>query len=345
MTWKYEERGNMIAKSHPARILITGATGYIGARLLRRLEQDALPLRCLARDPSRLEPKTADTTEVVKGDLLDFSSLAKVLQGVHTAFYLVHSMNTQGNFESEDHQAAINFARAAHQAGVQRIIYVGGLGDSTSSLSPHLRSRQDVGRVLRTFGCQVIELRASIVIGAGSLSFELVRCLVERLPVMICPKWVATHAQPIAIEDLLAYLKAALNWSSKESRVFEVGGPDRATYGDIMKEYARQRGLRRWLISVPVLTPRLSSLWLALVTPIYARIGRKLVESMRNPTIVTDTSALDVFSVRPRGLVDAIDRAITSEDSEITRVQINHNPRLNYREGNQRQWLAKQQAM
>jgi uncharacterized protein YbjT (DUF2867 family) len=319
MTWKYEERVNMTAKENPGRVLVTGATGYIGARLLKRLEQQDLLLRCLARDPQRLAEQTADTTEVMQGDLLDFSSLAPSLRDIHTAFYLVHSMDTEGDFESEDHQAALNFARAAHQAGVQRIIYVGGLGDSSSSLSPHLRSRQDVGKALRTFGCQVIELRASIVIGSGSLSYELVRCLVQRLPVMICPKWVATYAQPIAIDDLLDYLQASLHWNSNQSQVFEIGGPDRATYGDIMKEYARQRGLRRWLISVPVLTPRLSSLWLALVTPVYARIGRKLVESMRNPTIVTDSSAMDVFSVRPRGLVDAIAHAISSEDAGTIR--------------------------
>ena len=319
MTWKYEERVNMTAKENPERVLVTGATGYIGARLLKRLEQQDVLLRCLARDPQRLAEQTADTTEVMQGDLLDFSSLAPSFRDIHTAFYLVHSMNTEGDFESEDHQAALNFARAAHQAGVQRIIYVGGLGDSSSSLSPHLRSRQDVGKSLRTFGCQVIELRASIVIGSGSLSYELVRCLVQRLPVMICPKWVATYAQPIAIDDLLDYLQACLHWNSNQSQVFEIGGPDRATYGDIMKEYARQRGLRRWLISVPVLTPRLSSLWLALVTPVYARIGRKLVESMRNPTIVTDSSAMDAFSVRPRGLVDAIAQAISSEDAGTIR--------------------------
>jgi len=319
MTWNYEDAGKMTANKKQRRTLITGATGYIGARLLKRLEEQGVNLRCVVRDPTRLAASTAATTEVIQADLLDFNSLPQALSEVHTAFYLVHSMNTQGNFESEDYQAAANFARAAHEAGVQRIIYVGGLGDPDTSLSPHLRSRQDVGKVLRSFGCQVIELRASIVIGPGSLSYELVRCLVQRLPVMICPKWVATHAQPIAIEDLLDYLEAALRWNQNESQVFEIGGPDRATYGDIMREYARQRGLRRWLISVPVLTPRLSSLWLALVTPVYARVGRKLVESMRNPTVVTDSTALDVFSVRPRGLVDAIAHAISSEDAGTIR--------------------------
>ncbi|NIP87246.1 MAG: DUF2867 domain-containing protein, partial [Planctomycetales bacterium] len=156
-----------------------------------------------------------------------------------------------------------------------------------------------------------------IVIGSGSLSFELVRALVERLPVMICPKWVSTPAQPIAIEDLIAYLLAAMDWQETQDRIFEIGGPDVVTYGQIMQEYARQRGLRRWLIRVPVLTPRLSSLWLALVTPVYARIGRKLVESMRNPTVVQDDGALQAFDIRPRGLAAAIARALVNEDEEL----------------------------
>ena len=311
----------MITNHDQPCVLLTGATGYIGGRLLKRLEKQDLRLRCLARQPRRLAQRTAATTEIVQGDVLDRDSLDACLEGVETAFYLVHSMNSEGDFESEDCQAATNFALAARDAGVKRIIYVGGLGDDTASLSPHLRSRQDVGKALQQAECQVIELRASIVIGSGSLSFELVRSLVERLPLMICPKWVATYAQPIAIEDLLEYLLAALAWQETESRVFEIGGPDRATYGDIMREYARQRGLRRWLISVPVLTPRLSSLWLGLITPIYARVGRKLVESMRNPTVVNDAGALACFSVRPRGLREAIARAVLNEDGEMAQTR------------------------
>jgi hypothetical protein len=167
----------------------------------------------------------------------------------------------------------------------------------------------------------VVEFRASIVIGSGSLSFELVRALVQRLPVMICPKWVGVQTQPIAIEDLLSYLVAALDWEGTASRVFEIGGPDQVSYGDIMREWARQRGLKRWLISVPVLTPRLSSLWLGLVTPVYARVGRKLVDSLRNPTVVKDRTALDEFSVKPRGLPEAIERALTNEDHELTQTR------------------------
>ncbi len=209
----------------------------------------------------------------------------------------------------------INFAKAAHQANVQRIIYLGGLGEG--ALSPHLRSRQEVGEALNTTGVEVIEFRASIVIGSGSLSFEIIRALVERLPVMICPAWVSIAAQPIGIEDLVSYLVEALDLPESGRRIIEIGGADQVSYEDIMREYARQRNLRRLMISVPVLTPRLSSLWLGLVTPVYARIGRKLIDSIRNPTVVRDPSALQLFSVRPKGVREIIARAIVNEDREF----------------------------
>ncbi|REJ94149.1 MAG: DUF2867 domain-containing protein [Planctomycetota bacterium] len=310
-----------IETPQPPRVLLTGATGYIGGRLLPLLERRGGPLRCLVRQPARLVEDVATTTEVVAGDLLDRASLEAALAGIDIAYYLVHSMGSSGDFADADRQAAENFAYAARSQGVRRIVYLGGLGDDAGELSPHLESRHEVGRLLRESGCQVIEFRASIVIGSGSLSFELVRALVERLPVMICPRWVNTLAQPIAVEDVLAYLLEALDWPETESRVFEIGGPDRVTYGDIMQAYARQRGLRRYLISVPVLTPRLSSLWLAVVTPLYARVGRKLVESMRNPTTLNDPAALTSFRVQPRGLAAAIERAVVNEDREIAQTR------------------------
>ena len=302
-------------------ILLTGGTGYVGGRLLPLLEQSEYPLRCLVRHPDYLKGTVQPSTEVAKGDVLDPSSLRNALTGVHTAFYLVHSMSSAGQFEEEDRIGAQNFAQAAKQAGVQRIIYLGGLGDCDDQLSAHLRSRHEVGELLKESHCQVIEMRASIIIGSGSLSFELVRSLVERLPVMICPKWVQTVTQPIGIEDLLAYLMAALRWKKQQSQIFEIGGPQTATYGELMQEYASQRGLRRWLISVPVLTPRLSSLWLGLITPVYARIGRKLIESMRNPTLIRNHTALDEFDVKPRPMSAAIARAIINEDHEISETR------------------------
>src|SRR5579872_3648765 len=298
-------------------ILLTGATGYIGGRLLKGLEKTGCPIRCLARHPEFLKPRVALNTEVVKGDCLDQASLPLAMTGVHTAYYLVHSMGSSGSFEEQDRQAARNFAASARQAGVRRITYLGALGAEGQSLSAHLRSRQEVADILRSSGIPIVEFRASIVIGSGSLSFEMIRALVQRLPVMICPRWVGVKAQPIAVEDVIAYLLQALKLPVGDAAVFEIGGADQVSYGEIMQEYARQCGLRRWMIPVPVLTPRLSSLWLGLVTPIYARVGRKLIESMRNPTLVCDPFALTTFGIKPKGLRESIERALHHENREF----------------------------
>ena len=274
-----------------ARILLTGASGYVGGRLLQLLEQQGYRVRCLARRPAVVQQKAGPGTEVVAGDVLDRASLDAALQGMQAAFYMVHSMGSSGSFEAADRQAALNFGAAAQAAGVQRIIYLGGLGDDSVRLSAHLRSRQEVGQILRQFGVPVLEFRASIVLGSGSLSFEMIRSLVEHLPVMITPKWVKVPAQPIAIDDLLEYLLAALSLPVAEYRVFEIGGADQVSYADIMREYARQRKLRLRMLPVPVLTPFLSSLWLGFITPLYARIGRKLIESIVHPTVVRDIFA------------------------------------------------------
>lgn len=299
------------------RILLTGATGYVGGRLLPLLEAHGYQVRCLTRRPDALRAAVGEGTEVVQGDVLDADSLASALDGIDTAFYFVHSMGSTSDFEDEDRRAAENFTTAARRAGVRRIIYLGGLGNRDATLSKHLRSRQETGDVLRASGVQVIELRASIVIGSGSLSFEMVRALVERLPVMICPKWVGVLAQPIAIEDVTAYLLESIELPESDSKIVEIGGPNQVSYGQIMKEYARQRGLRRLMIPVPLLTPYLSSLWLGLVTPVYARVGRKLVESLKNPTVVSSNLAETAFQVRPRSLTEAIARALINEDREF----------------------------
>jgi uncharacterized protein YbjT (DUF2867 family) len=298
-------------------VLLTGATGYVGGRLLRELQRAGVRVRCLARRPEFLRHVLNERTELVRADVLDAGSLGPAFEGVHTAYYLVHSMGSPASFEETDRCAAERFGAAARTAGVRRIIYLGGLGDPQAELSPHLRSRQEVGHMLRASGVPVVELRASIVIGSGSLSFEMIRALVERLPVMIMPRWVSVLAQPIGITDLLKYLVEARDLSGDESRVFEIGGADRVSYGDIMREYARQRGLRRLMIPVPVLTPRLSSLWLGLVTPLYARVGRKLIDSIRHPTVVRDDGALRAFAVRPQGIREAIGAALRNEDETI----------------------------
>lgn len=296
--------------------LVTGATGYVGGRLLAALEERAVPVRCMARQPDHLVHRVGATTEVVEGDVFDSAALAEAMRGVDVAYYLIHSMGSGRDFEASDREAAENFARAAVEAGVRRIIYLGGLGRGRR-LSKHLASRQEVGRILRRSGVETVELRASIIIGSGSLSFEMIRALVERLPVMITPRWVRVRAQPIAIEDVVAYLVAARDADVGEQSVFEIGGADRVAYGEIMLEYARQRGLARTMIAVPVLSPRMSSLWLGLVTPIYARVGRKLIESLPTETIVHDDAAIEVFGVRPRGIRDAIARALRREDLDF----------------------------
>jgi uncharacterized protein YbjT (DUF2867 family) len=301
-------------------ILLTGATGYIGGRLLSRLEAAGKRVRCLARHPEHIRPREGDRLETVRGDVLDFDSLREAMRGVKCAFYLVHSLGSRGNFGREERLGAANFAKAAFEAGVERIIYLGGLGKG-DSLSKHLSSRQEVGRILRDSGVPTIEFQSSIIIGSGSLSFEMIRALVQRLPVMITPRWVRIKTQPIAIEDVLEYLLAAIDLPNGESRVFEIGGEDQVSYGDLMREYARQRGLRRLMIPVPVLSPWLSSLWLGLVTPIFARIGRKLVDSLRNETVVVDQRALDVFPIRPRGHRAAIVRAMENEDREFAETR------------------------
>jgi len=302
-------------------ILLTGATGYVGGRLLPLLAADGWQVRCLARQPENLSPRVPDGVEVVRGDLLDAESLRSALAGVEAAFYLVHSMGATGNFEEQDRQAAENFGAAARAADVKRIIYLGGLGEEDQELSAHLRSRHETGERLRTSGIPVIELRASIIIGSGSLSFEMIRTLVERLPIMVTPRWVRVRAQPIAIGDALAYLRAALTIGINGSVTVEIGGPDRVSYGELMREYARQRGLRRWMISVPLLTPRLSSLWLGLVTPLYARVGRKLIDSLRHPTVVRDDSAQRMFSIRPMGVREAMACALRNEDTGFARTR------------------------
>jgi uncharacterized protein YbjT (DUF2867 family) len=302
-------------------VLLTGATGYIGGRLLKVLEAQGTRVRCLARQPEFLCVRVAGNTEIVAGDVLASASLNPAMSGVDTAFYLVHSMQRGSDFSAKDRLAAQNFGAAARAAGVRRIIYIGGLGDDRQELSAHLRSRHEVGDLLRASGVPVLEFRASIIIGSGSLSFEMIRALVERLPAMIMPRWVNVIAQPIAIKDILAYLVASLDVPLGGSRTFEIGGTDRVSYGDIMREYARQRGLKRLMIPVPLLTPKLSSLWLGLVTPLYARVGRILVDSMRHETVVRDHAALEVFPIRPMGIREAIAAALRNEDHEFAQTR------------------------
>jgi uncharacterized protein YbjT (DUF2867 family) len=300
-------------------ILLTGSTGYVGGHLLRRLQDTGCRLRCLTRRPEALTPWIAEGTNVFAGDLLDRGSLAPAMAGVQTAYYLVHSMGASGDFEELDRRAAANFADAARDAGVGRIVYLGGLG-SGDDLSTHLASRHEVGDILRGSGVATIELRASIVIGSGSASFETVRALVEHLPAIPAPRTVETAAQPIAIDDLIEYLMAALTWESAGGAIVEIGGSDRVTYAEVMREYARQRKLRRRVIPVPAITARASARLLSLL-PLYGRIAGAMVESLRNETVVRSAVAREAFPIQPRGLADAIERTLADEDREFAETR------------------------
>ena len=294
-------------------VLLTGATGYVGGRLLRALSQRGERIRCLTRREEEMRARVDNEIEVCAGDVLNQDSLEAALAGVDVAFYLVHSMGTDGDFSNEDRIAAKNFAQAAERSGVRRIVYLGGLGGDDVE-STHLRSRHEVGRIFRGSSVETIELRASIIIGSGSLSFEMIRNLVNKLPFMITPRWVYSRAQPISIEDVLEYLIQSIDVTIQRSEIVEIGGADQVGYIDIMRAYAEERGLRRLIVPLPVLSPYLSSLWLGLVTPLYAQVGRKIIDSVRHDTLVSSNRAEKLFSVIPMSMREAIKRALVNED-------------------------------
>ena len=304
---------------HERLILVSGATGYVGGRLVPRLLAAGHRVRCLVRDPSRLEGRDwLPHVEVATGDVLRPAGLAEALAGVDVAYYLIHSMAGGKGFHERDVTAARGFARAAAAAGVSRIVYLGGLGDPAADISAHLRSRQDTGDALREAGVPVSELRAAVVVGSGSISFEMIRYLTERLPVMICPKWVYTKVQPIGVDDLLRYLVETLDVPDSAGRVIEVGGADVRTYGDMMLGYAQARGLRRRLQPVPVLTPVLSSYWVHLVTPIPSTIARPLIEGLGSEVIVRDDTARRLFpDIHPVDYMTAVRAAVATLESGV----------------------------
>jgi len=278
------------------QILVTGATGYVGGRLVPRLLDAGYRVRCLVRDPSRLQGRAwLNRIEIVTGDGLQLESLGDAMRDVGVVYYLIHSLGGGTDFTERDLLAARNCAAAAQQAGVGRIIYLGGLGDPKAELSAHLRSRQETGAALREAGVPVTEFRAAVIVGSGSLSFEMIRYLTERLPAMICPRWVFTRIQPIAIRNVLDYLVSTLNCAESIGRIIEIGGRDVLTYAEMMTGYAQARGLKRRLIAVPVLTPRLSSYWVHLITPIPANIARPLIKGLGNEVIVHDETARRLF--------------------------------------------------
>jgi uncharacterized protein YbjT (DUF2867 family) len=269
-------------------------------------------VRCLVREPARLSGRAwASQVETVAGDVLRPASLAPALAGIDTAYYLVHSMREGVQFHQRDLEAARNFGVAARAAGVRRLIYLGGLGDPAADLSHHLRSRQQTGQALREAGPLVTEFRAAVIVGAGSISFEMVRYLTERLPLMVCPRWVFTRIQPIAIRDVLAYLVDALEVEASAGQIVEIGGADVLTYAEMLQRYARVRGLSRLIVPVPVLTPRLSAYWVHWMTPIPASIAHPLIQGLRNEVIIRDQKAARLFpTIAPIDYAEAVRQAL-----------------------------------
>jgi uncharacterized protein YbjT (DUF2867 family) len=296
------------------RVLIVGASGYIGGRLAAVLDARGHDLVLMSRDPVSLAERFP-RARVVAADLLRPGTLPAALEGVEVAYYLAHSMGAgERGFAARDLQGAANFAEAAAEAGVRRIIYLGGLGDEADDLSPHLASRQQTGAELAAHGVPVTEFRAAVIIGSGSASFEILRHLTERLPVMVTPRWVSTRCQPIGIRDVLDYLAAALE-HPEITGIVEIGGPDILSYGEMMLEYARARGLRRFMIPVPVLTPQLSSYWVSLVSPVPASIARPLIEGLRNEVVVRDPVPAQALGITPMPYRTALERALRRTDA------------------------------
>jgi uncharacterized protein YbjT (DUF2867 family) len=306
--------------AHPLHVLVTGATGYIGGRLVPRLLARGHQVRCVARDPDRLTGRDWPGVEIVRGDLADASVLPAVLDGIDVAYYLVHSMAEGGAFRERDRRMAQAFAHAAGQARVGRIIYLGGLGRPEEVHSRHLISRHEVGRTLAEAGVPVVEFRAAVIVGSGSASFEMIRHLAERLPMMVTPRWIDTHCQPISVRDVLDYLLRTLDHEDALG-IYEIGGRDVLSYREMILHYAHLRGLRRVIVALPVPRPSLSSRFVDLVTPIPYRIAQPLIQSLQTEVVVRDDRALREFEVRPMGYDEAVQRAmarLAADDVETT---------------------------
>jgi uncharacterized protein YbjT (DUF2867 family) len=302
-------------------VLLTGVTGFIGGRLVRALAAGGIRVRCLVRSPHKLPAslRTLPGVEYTAGDLLEANTLAPAMEGMDTAYYLVHSMGGRGlaeihSFAERDRRAAENFIAAADAAGLKRIIYLGGLGEVGDNLSEHLVSRLQVAKILQSGRARTTVLRAANIIGAGGAPFEMLRYLVERLPVMVCPRWVDTRCQPIAVENVIDYLLGCLREPATAGLTLDIGGPDIITYRRLMLIYARVRGLHRIIISVPVLTPRLSSYWIRLMTPVPAGVVMPLVEGLKNEVVCRENRIRELVPIRFITMEEAICTALTETE-------------------------------
>lgn len=297
-------------------VLLTGGSGYIGGRLLPKLEERAARLRCISRNPEFLKPRCAPETQVMYADARDPTTLARAMEGMDIAYYLVESGRPSDGLSEADRLAARQFAAAARKAGLRRIIYLGGLG-SGDDLSPRLAQRRETGRILRSSGVETIEFRSTVVIGSGSFTFEMIRSVTEKLPIIIAPRWMKSRLQPVSVEDVAEYLNQALDLEADGHRVYEIGGSDQVTLRDMIREYARQRSLHRLIITLPGLTPRLSAFWLTLHTPLNAKVGRRVIDMLSQDAVVRDQRVLVDFPIRPKSLKEAITRALAKEDEEF----------------------------
>lgn len=303
------------------RVLVIGSTGFIGGRLVPELLKKGIKLRLLVRNPSKLSPSLLENelVEVVPGDLLKGEGLPAAFHDIHSAYYLVHSMGGKSIFSNlefvqADKRAAKNFVTAADAAGLKRVIYLGGLGEMGKNLSEHLRSRAEVAEILSSSRIRATILRAAVIIGAGGASYEMLRHLVEKLPVMVCPKWIDTKIQPIAVRDVLAYLVGCLLNPETAGKIFDIGGPDIMTYREMMQQHARAKGLfPRLIISVPVLTPHLAAYWVDFVTPVPSGIAHPLIEGMKNEVVCHENSIDLYVPIRKTPFLEAAKIAIEEE--------------------------------
>jgi uncharacterized protein YbjT (DUF2867 family) len=298
----------------PTAALVTGATGFIGGRLAGALSRTGARVRCLVRDGSRARHLEREGYELREADVTDSHSLEGVGNEIDVAYYLIHAMAGGPGFDERERQGAVNFARMAEEDGVRRVIYLGGLGDAGAS--KHLRSRHETARVLASEGPPLTYFRAAMVVGAGSESYRTLRYLVKRLPVMIAPAWLKTATQPIGIDDVVEYLRRAPDVSESEGREVQIGGPDVLSYGEMLDRMAVAMGRRpRPMLPVPLLTPRLSALWLGLVTPVDTKVARPLVEGLTTATTVTDPSGAEPFGISAMPFDETLRRALQEDET------------------------------